>query len=588
MSSYPPVFPTSTTVSGIAYATVAEVQTKCGFEGNNDIYGVGIRIGIYCQILAVWFANYFLLSEAQVLRDSVSIFSVAILIVSLIFAASPSDILAVEAFVLLQILAWSCMMGVRAKSSYHQGKFSEGSLLRRVVCEVVNLINICLHVWFWWTGIDRMKPTPCGTFLMMYVVKTGMFGWARKVMMAMSLFVLLCTTYWVSVESSRPWTLWKVQKARMEFSQAVTQWTKSRDENPDPKHETDREEYEVSISDDGCKSMLSQDSKSRHSPTNLDFGIVRSHSAPLAYTADNSKESSRVTICEIPSLHHPTLPAQLGTRSTRCEIETGLQILYDVDEAEKYIRYCISASPYQNNLDGKPLALPAIIRSILQPQRYRSAIADRPSPPSWFRCHLHTWAAFLTFRFPSQAFIVYSHLRQAGVLDPLSGPFQSYAAITYKSPHSSGDKTLALPSWSAVTLASDLMLNTRPAPKKVWLGWYYTILDLLIHVVVILQVELTLHWNSVTGLASLWTSVGQLVPFIIGVGGLGLVLSRWVLMFWAKRSKRLAKKSGWDKDGVILGANNETEAHKEAFGLPQDIRNGYEQWKAASAAGNAT
>ncbi|XPS73225.1 hypothetical protein M3J09_005375 [Ascochyta lentis] len=57
-------------------------EVQCGFEGNNDIYGIGIRIGIYAQILAVWFANYFLFSEAQVLRDFVSIFSVAPLIVA--------------------------------------------------------------------------------------------------------------------------------------------------------------------------------------------------------------------------------------------------------------------------------------------------------------------------------------------------------------------------------------------------------------------------------------------------------------------------------------------------------------------------
>jgi hypothetical protein len=179
--------------------TTIITNSTCGFEGNNEIYGIGIRIGIYSQILAVWFANYFLFSEAHVLRDSLSIFSVALLIFTLIYSTNPSDIYAIEAFVLLQILPWSCMMGVRAKSSYSKACFSRESLIRKAVYEVVNLVNVCLHVWFWWAGVGKMKKTPCGTWVMMYVAKTSLYGWARKVMMAMSLFVLCCTVYWVAV-----------------------------------------------------------------------------------------------------------------------------------------------------------------------------------------------------------------------------------------------------------------------------------------------------------------------------------------------------------------------------------------------------
>jgi hypothetical protein len=153
--------PSISTPNIIDHAATTETITNstCGFEGNNDIYGIGIRIGIYSQILAVWFANYFLFSEAHVLRDRVSIFSVALLIVTLIYSAHPSDVYAIEAFVLLQILAWSCMMGVRAKSSYSKACFSRENLIRKAVCEIVNLVNVGLHVWFWWEGVAKMKET---------------------------------------------------------------------------------------------------------------------------------------------------------------------------------------------------------------------------------------------------------------------------------------------------------------------------------------------------------------------------------------------------------------------------------------------
>jgi hypothetical protein len=204
-----------------AATTGTITNSTCGFEGNNDIYGIGIRIGIYLQILAVWFANYFLFSETHVLRDSVSIFSVALLIVRLIYSAHPSDVYAIEAFVLLQVLAWSCMMGVRTKSSYSKAFFSRENLIRKAVREIVNLVNVGLHVWFWWEGVSKMKETPCRTWVMMYVVKTSLYGWARKFMMAMSLFVLCCTMYWVAVEFSRPWAAWKIRVKRKEFVEAV-------------------------------------------------------------------------------------------------------------------------------------------------------------------------------------------------------------------------------------------------------------------------------------------------------------------------------------------------------------------------------
>lgn len=54
--------------------------------------------------------------------------------------------------------------------------------------------------------------------------------------------------------------------------------------------------------------------------------------------------------------------------------------------------------------------------------------------------------------------------------------------------------------------------------------------NLLLIILFITQVELTIVWNHVSGLNSL-TSLGQLIPFILGVGGLLKVLwSKWRLV----------------------------------------------------------
>lgn len=562
----------------------------CGFEGNNDIYGIGIRIGIYSQILAVWVANHFLLSEAQVLRDTVSIFSVAILIVSLLFAAGPSDIFAVEAFVIIHILNWSCLMGVRVKTSYTKGLFTNGSMLRRVTCEIIYMISRCLTVWFWWSGLDRMKPTPCGTFMLLYVIKTDMYGWARKVMMAMSLFVLICNVYWTSVDFSRPLTFWKMRKVREEFCTSVRQWEilqSGKDcSSADPIAEKETQKDQLR-EDKAAQRRISHDACSKHScadcsPTKSTFALP-----PETAITESQPERSSVIADEPKS---PFEDCFEDTLSQACPVHTQatfinaepvahFPLLEEVHKSEKYIQSCISTSPYQMRPDGKLLTFPIIAKSILFPKKYRTVPPGQPDPPSWLQCQTRTWSALFTFRLPAQTFAIYSHLRQSKLLDPLNGPFQTYASMAHiMSKDSSVPKP---PSWSSISLASSLMLAESSVPKKVWLGWYYCALDLAIHVIVIIQLELTLRWNKVSGLSDLWSSVGQLIPFVIGVSGLGLVLSRYVIRIWVKKRKGLGKTSGWEKGGGLGTEGSSGGEKSESFGLDRDVIEGFERWKEA-------
>ncbi|KAF2250246.1 hypothetical protein BU26DRAFT_550439 [Trematosphaeria pertusa] len=554
--------------------------STCGFPANNDIYGIGIRIGIYAQIIAVWFANYFLLSEVQVLRDTVSIFSVAVLIVSLIYASNPSSVHAVEAFILLQILAWSCIMGVRAKSSYTSVNF-KSTVVRKVINEAINLASLCLHVWFWWEGLDRMVKTPCGTFLM-YVVKTDMFGWARKVMMGLSVFVLTATVYWVGVEALRPWAFVRMRGVRGKFVRAVREWEEVQGrEGADPlgiavvdtDGNVDADADAVRESHECC----SQYSCSRCSPVQSEFRLdreatlvnlpKRAATAPCGDLRPSPRISERATPHSTPGLAWKS-PRPLSFSNPADQLShPDFAILRQVYEGECYIQHCVSATPFNNAGAGKPLTPLTIIRSILSPRKHQSADEkDNPRPPpSWLKCHLHIWKTFLTFRFPPQSFVIYSDLRQSRLLDPLNGPFQMYASLTYAS---------SLPPWPCISLASTLLLTAPSTPKKVRLAWYYALVDLCVHILVILQLELTLVWNRVNGLMGLWTSVGQLIPFIIGVGGLCLVGGRWIARWWEKRKRRESGKGLVGKEGV-----GDEEREGAVLGIEKEVREGYARWK---------
>ncbi|KAL9128878.1 MAG: hypothetical protein Q9217_002535 [Psora testacea] len=79
------------------------------------------------------------------------------------------------------------------------------------------------------------------------------------------------------------------------------------------------------------------------------------------------------------------------------------------------------------------------------------------------------------------------------------------------------------PRWKHLMIASDLYLSQIPSTKstKTWIS--EAMLQFLLIAVLIIQVELTIAWNRISGLDSL-SPLGQLIPFIIGVGGLVKVL----------------------------------------------------------------
>jgi len=545
-------------------------ETKCGFEGNNDIYGIGIRIGIYSQILAVWFANYFLSSEVQVLRDTVSIFGLAVLVVSILFTIHPENVYAVEVFIMLQILAWSCLMAVHAKSSYAAVNLRKRTVVRRVANDCVNLCMVALHIWFWWKGLDELKITPCGTW-MMYIIKTDMYGWARSVMKAFSVFVGVTTVYWVGIEYAKLVFSVRMARVREEFAEALKVWDEAEEKRIAEVLSREASRAEDASVHDAC----SQLSSGRRSPVEMELQLDQeATSVRSSRTADGSstpsihRTPSRASV-GCPELIPGSLDASTITSSLNHYTLPEYAILRSVYESELYITNCINATPFKVIKNGKSLPPLTMIRSILSPAKYQTSVSKQSAtaPPTWLQCQYRLFKAVLTFHFPARSFSIYTHLQQTHLLDPLNGPFQVLASFTYipSSPATT-------PTWQTTTLASSLLLTSPSTPKKVWLAWYYMLIDLVVHILVMLQLELTLKWNHVDGLSDLWTSVGQLIPFIIGVSGLTLVLGRWVGRRWDKKNRG----KGLGRKEAIL----EVEAEEgNLFGLSEEVRESYEKWK---------
>ncbi|KAG7007617.1 phenylalanine aminomutase (L-beta-phenylalanine forming) [Physcia stellaris] len=180
---------------------------ECGFAGNADIYGIGIRIGYYTQALAVWFAGFFHFREAQVLQETNKIFLFALVIAGFIYVSKAQTTYAVEAFLLLQIGLVIGLISVMDSKKY-SSRYSRTSVERLISRLTIMGAGLLFNVCFWWRGLDIMLETPCrspsastgdggsvhadenATYIWFFA-RFSIYGWLRVVGRAMSLYLAI-------------------------------------------------------------------------------------------------------------------------------------------------------------------------------------------------------------------------------------------------------------------------------------------------------------------------------------------------------------------------------------------------------------
>lgn len=93
------------------------LSTCAPFDGNSDFYGLGIRVGVYLQVLSSWIMNSLNADATADTHDANSIFLLAI-IIAIASAASIKEIRPVEVWIMLQVclmfpLTVLCVFGAR-------------------------------------------------------------------------------------------------------------------------------------------------------------------------------------------------------------------------------------------------------------------------------------------------------------------------------------------------------------------------------------------------------------------------------------------------------------------------------------------
>ena len=491
----------------------------CGFPGNQDVYGIGIRIGYYTQALAVWFSNYFFFREAKVLRAANNLFLFALVVVGFIYTYHAQTTFVIEAFLLLQIglcIAFVSIMESTRFSSRYMRKSGQRLALRTVIINAGLLFNIC----FWWRGLDVMLPTPCDgnesadnsknshSTYACYAFRADIYGWMRTLMKVLSLASLVWTTQTVTARDAAE----TIQRLRMK--QARTEFIKF---NPDV----------GAVKSKDLKSAVKSTQDYKKLCHDKAIRILPGELPPGNPSPEELQPPESVRLPLPPSgLTTPTkqtVPSKMEKDSKLPEkgLSRNSVISYaGVRDAELYIDSIFSIYTRKTALSLDKKRFLCLCKGRKPQTRYQYNLHSATYLDCAWTTMKSTW---INKPRMDMRWRLALHMVALGQHPPWRWPrflHRMYQLNEKRQP----------PHWHLLVLASDAQLSQIPLTitPKVWT--LMAMENLAIVVVLIVQVELTIAWNHISGLQNLNT-LGQLIPFILGVGGLLKVLwGKWCMV----------------------------------------------------------
>ncbi|KAI5843912.1 hypothetical protein DFP73DRAFT_69642 [Morchella snyderi] len=137
-----------------------EVLEPCNFAGNPDIYGLGIRIGLYAQWLSTYISNWLHNKKLTKMRDVNTMFQLAMLIALMTIANQDPKPHVIDPFIIIiQVIGSASTITNKATHKSEWKGTSWGGMIRFFVYWAVS----CYAVWFWFLGIDKFAELPNAT-----------------------------------------------------------------------------------------------------------------------------------------------------------------------------------------------------------------------------------------------------------------------------------------------------------------------------------------------------------------------------------------------------------------------------------------
>jgi hypothetical protein len=168
--------------TGLVLGAIAFV-TRC-----QRLICAGIRIGYYTQALSIFIANLWAPQEAPFLQNVALMFLLSILVGVSVLSRVPEQTFGIEPFMLMQVSYNTFFMGLCGQHPPDLLAW-ECDYIKLAITNVVALLLHGYDTWYWWAGLQRMKRTPYGEQgetlgLFIYFGQADIFGWIKYPMRA--------------------------------------------------------------------------------------------------------------------------------------------------------------------------------------------------------------------------------------------------------------------------------------------------------------------------------------------------------------------------------------------------------------------
>ncbi|KAK0641781.1 hypothetical protein B0T16DRAFT_516257 [Cercophora newfieldiana] len=212
---------------------------ECGFDGNSDIYGMGVRFGIYLQWATSIIAEHLHEPAIQSTRGANTTYQLAMLAgLILITTARDAETKAIEGYITLFLCfasAWiaSLQSSSAARSAFDRARgfwgsggggeddgggdqrYTRGSGIDGRGGDLLLGTATCAYgIWFLFIGLDRLPRTDCPE-IVFFFSKADPFGWFR---------VLSKVAFIASVTGSAVLIPLHVSLLAQDMTEHISQW----------------------------------------------------------------------------------------------------------------------------------------------------------------------------------------------------------------------------------------------------------------------------------------------------------------------------------------------------------------------------
>lgn len=523
---------------------------QCGFAGNPDIYGLGIRLGYYTQALAVWFANYFFYRDAKSLRGANLIFILALLIALCIYVFNAETTYAIEVFLLLQIGLCMGMVSLNSGTRF-SSRYMKEKLEVNVIRTAVIYTGLAFNAWFWWRSLDLLLPTPCKqeadeeittkhrTYVM-YIVKVDIYGPVRTIMK-----IFTCLGFAGLTLSSLSWSVFdtfqkhQMRNARAAFIESALKFDSGM-ESTEGLAEIKRHLQQKSVPAAAARTAVKQSPgtpregrpsdlvrSDEENQSTLDAGLHGQMIKIVPQTGPGHDENDPIAVIREAPLPQPEADSihedgglNSGNQSSKDEECKGFR---KVQEAEEYLDLVMSIYPE----DAAPIRTheTRLLRGWIYVYTPIFKTQCNPQTKPYKKC-LYTFIKSQVLKKEPSLGLQRCLIRYFNAL----GKHPSWRLPRFYDQMKRLNKKLKPPHQHDLWIATDVRMFQMPL-KIAPISWALLAANHLVVVgIMILQLELTISWNNIRGLSNINTP-GQLIPFVLGLCGLIRVLwCKWRLV----------------------------------------------------------